>query len=124
MGRKPRFTELIRKLNEWMKEHSENQDPQVSQRTLTATPDLIKAKQAAEQHIRVMPGIRWQVLQRDNWRCCACGRSAGDEVILHIDHVTPRSRGGKDAIENFQTLCHECNIGKSNKDATDLRRRA
>lgn len=124
MDKQPRFTELLSKLNEWMKTYSETEDRQVRQQNLPPTPDLIKAKQAAEQHIRVMPGIRWQVFQRDNWRCCACGRGAADEVILHVDHVTPRSRGGKDTLENFQTLCHECNIGKSNKDATDLRRRA
>ncbi len=73
--------------------------------------------------IKVMPGIRWQVFKRDNWRCVACGQRADNNVILHIDHILPRSKGGKDEISNFQTLCETCNTGKSNKDDTDLRNR-
>ncbi|MBI3800239.1 MAG: HNH endonuclease [Deltaproteobacteria bacterium] len=34
----------------------------------------------------------------------------------------PRSKGGSDDIGNLQTLCKKCNIGKSNKDTTDLRK--
>jgi 5-methylcytosine-specific restriction endonuclease McrA len=61
------------------------------------------------------------VFQRDDWRCVACGRDAGAGIILHVDHIVPRSRGGHDAVANYQTLCHLCNIGKSNRDDTDLR---
>lgn len=68
-------------------------------------------------------GIRWQVFDRDNFRCVACGKSAGDGVLLHVDHIMPRSKGGKDELDNFQTLCHLCNIGKSNKSDRDLRKR-
>jgi len=42
-------------------------------------------------------------------------------VILHVDHILPRSKGGKDEMINFQTLCDKCNLGKSNTDKTDLR---
>lgn len=82
------------------------------------------AKEKAELKLRVMPGIRWQVFQRDNWRCVACGVKATDDdkVILHVDHITPRSKGGKDEIDNYQTLCDKCNIGKSNTNNTDLRK--
>lgn len=81
----------------------------------------IHAAKAAETKVRVMPALRWQVFQRDQWKCVACGRNSHDGAILHVDHIVPRSRGGLDALENFQTLCNICNIGKSNKDATDLR---
>ena len=54
----------------------------------------------------------------------ACGRRAHDGIILHIDHILPRSKGGPDAFENYQTLCNLCNGGKSNRDATDLRETA
>lgn len=76
---------------------------------------------AADQKIRVMPGRRWQVFQRDGWKCLACGKSSHDGVILHVDHIIPRSKGGPDTFENLQTLCWECNIGRSNRDDTDLR---
>ena len=66
---------------------------------------------------------RWyQVLMRDDWTCCSCRRSAkAHGIVLHIDHILPRSFGGKDELNNLQTLCQKCNLGKSNKDATDLR---
>jgi len=63
----------------------------------------------------VKAGIRWQVFDRDDFRCVACGKSAHDGAILHVDHIVPKSKGGRNIIDNYQTLCHLCNIGKSNK---------
>ncbi len=74
-----------------------------------------------EEKIKVQAGIRWQVFKRDKWKCVSCGRSAENNIILHIDHIIPRSKGGKNEMDNYQTLCETCNIGKSNKDETDLR---
>jgi 5-methylcytosine-specific restriction endonuclease McrA len=59
--------------------------------------------------------LRYQVLKRDNFKCCACGASPAKNpaVELHIDHIIPWSKGGKTTLENLQTLCSKCNIGKS-----------
>ncbi|MFY8149156.1 MAG: homing endonuclease associated repeat-containing protein [Prochlorococcaceae cyanobacterium] len=58
--------------------------------------------------------LRFQVLQRDRFACCSCGASpaikAGAE--LHVDHVMPWSKGGQTTLENLQTLCSRCNLGK------------
>jgi hypothetical protein len=82
----------------------------------------ILAKNIDEKNI-VKAGIRWQVFERDNFKCVACGISAVDGAILHIDHIVPRSKGGKDEMNNYQTLCHKCNIGKSNKSQINLRKK-
>ena len=60
--------------------------------------------------------LRFKVLQRDNFKCCACGASPAKDpsVELHIDHIVPWSKGGETTLENLQTLCSKCNIGKSN----------
>jgi hypothetical protein len=71
----------------------------------------------------VRAGIRWQVFERDGFKCVACGKSAADGAILHVDHIIPRSKGGKDEMDNYQTLCQTCNIGKSNKSSENLRNR-
>jgi len=63
--------------------------------------------------------LRMQVLTRDGYRCCACGRTSAD-VELHVDHVVPVSKGGKDTLENLQTLCKDCNLGKSDALLEDL----
>lgn len=125
MGKPTRFLELIGKLNQRLKALDEVDDGEIENTEESASnlseDDISKARLAAEQKVKVMPAIRWQVFQRDNWKCVSCGRGAHDDVILHIDHIIPRSKGGRDTMENYQTLCHICNIGKSNKDATDLR---
>ena len=41
--------------------------------------------------------------------------------VLTIDHITPRSRGGQDAIGNLQLLCHTCNAIKGNRGMEYLR---
>lgn len=69
----------------------------------------------------VRAGIRWQVFERDDFKCVACGKSSHDGAILHVDHIRPKSRGGSNKMDNYQTLCHLCNIGKSNKSEKDLR---
>ena len=59
--------------------------------------------------------LRYKVLQRDNCKCRLCGSSPATDpsVILHIDHIKPWSKGGETVIENLQTLCSKCNLGKS-----------
>jgi hypothetical protein len=58
------------------------------------------------------PKMRFQILERDKYRCVVCGRGVKDGIDLHVDHVYPKSKGGLATLENGQTLCYECNIGK------------
>lgn len=60
--------------------------------------------------------LRWTILQRDNFSCRKCGRSPAKDqnIILHVDHIIPWSKGGETVIENLETLCEQCNLGKSN----------
>jgi len=60
--------------------------------------------------------LRFAVLQRDNFTCCSCGRSPAATLglRLQVDHIKPWSKGGETELENLQTLCEDCNQGKSN----------
>ena len=40
---------------------------------------------------------------------------------MEVDHIHPKSLGGKDDLSNYQALCYSCNSCKGNKDATDFR---
>lgn len=59
--------------------------------------------------------MRFLVMKRDNFKCCMCGRSPATTpgLELHIDHIIPWSKGGETVIDNLQTLCSDCNLGKS-----------
>lgn len=59
--------------------------------------------------------LRFKVMLRDNFKCCLCGASPAKDptVELHIDHIKPWSKGGETVIDNLQTLCSKCNLGKS-----------
>ena len=56
-------------------------------------------------------------------RCAACGRSRSDGVVLHVDHIRPRSRFPHLELKlfNLQVLCADCNLGKGNTDCVDWR---
>ena len=75
-----------------------------------------KESASIKKHSRtVSDKLRYQVLKRDNFKCCYCGASPSKDssVELHIDHIIPWSKGGETNLENLQTLCSKCNLGKS-----------
>ena len=59
--------------------------------------------------------LRYLVMQRDNFKCRICGATPATNpmVKLHIDHIVPWSKGGETTFDNLQTLCSNCNLGKS-----------
>lgn len=52
---------------------------------------------------------RENVFKRDNHECVYCGSCKN----LTIDHVIPRSKGGKDSWDNLVTACRSCNAEKA-----------
>lgn len=63
----------------------------------------------------IRKGLRFEILNRDNFTCRYCGAKAPD-VSLELDHVVPVSKGGKNNKENLVTSCWGCNIGKGAKE--------
>jgi hypothetical protein len=90
---------------------SEDQAPEKHQSSKTITPQSTQAPRKINWRLRSM------VLIRDNCICRMCGASPSKDpqVVLHVDHVEPWSKGGATSMENLQTLCSVCNIGKSNE---------
>jgi len=64
---------------------------------------------------------RYLVLKRDGYRCVMCGATATEGAKLQVDHVLPKSKGGKAVLNNLQTLCDRCNRGKGADLSPDLR---
>jgi hypothetical protein len=65
--------------------------------------------------------LRFLVMRRDNFRCRFCGKSPATHpnVELQVDHIVSWSEGGQTVLENLQTLCTECNLGKGNQPPTE-----
>lgn len=79
--------------------------------------DYLKSKEYAHQKERskMTKSLRYDIMYRDGFRCCICGRTAQDGVELEVDHIVPVSKGGETEPQNLQTLCRDCNRGKSAK---------
>ncbi len=81
-------------------------------------PSVIRL--AHEVH-RPRPKLRLSrraIFRRDGYRCQYCGR---DSSHLTLDHVIPRSRGGKHTWTNLVSACAACNRHKGGKTLEEVR---
>lgn len=60
---------------------------------------------------------RHNIFKRDSNSCCYCG--SGRDLTL--DHVMPKSRGGKTSWTNLTTACRRCNTKKGNQTPEEAR---
>ncbi|MGI8484570.1 MAG: HNH endonuclease [Thermomicrobiales bacterium] len=61
---------------------------------------------------------RREIFIRDGFTCQYCGRQGHE---LTIDHVIPRSRGGRHAWDNVVSACRTCNHRKGGKSVAEAR---
>ena len=66
---------------------------------------LVAYDRVPKRHVRFS---RHNIYARDRNRCQYCGRSFSRSE-LNLDHVVPRSKGGKSVWENVVCSCHRCN---------------
>ncbi|MEM1170839.1 MAG: HNH endonuclease [Cyanobacteria bacterium P01_H01_bin.35] len=75
-------------------------------------PEQIRLTMASQERVwKVPPVNRKEVLKRDHHRCQYCGSTKR----LTLDHVIPRSKGGKHTWDNVVTACDKCNAFKGNR---------
>ena len=58
---------------------------------------------------------RRAVFVRDNYECQYCGRPAEN-----VDHIVPKSRGGRHTWDNVVAACRPCNARKDNRAPADV----
>lgn len=81
-------------------------------------PTVIRLRHYVRIPYKDIPLTRRNLLYRDNHTCQYCGY-AGDGLTL--DHVVPRSRGGKEVWENMVSACVRCNVKKGNRTPKEAR---
>ena len=79
-------------------------------------PSVVRLKRYVRTFKRTMNArcTRRNVLMRDRYKCQYCGISCSISTIT-IDHVMPRSRGGKTVWDNVVAACHPCNRRKADR---------
>jgi hypothetical protein len=65
------------------------------------------------------PAEKKEIMERDGFKCVICGLGRESGLALHIDHIKPRSLGGRGTVENGQVLCAPHNFIKKNLSQTE-----
>jgi 5-methylcytosine-specific restriction endonuclease McrA len=100
---------------DWSNADDQTQEPNEPEPDTNSLQELSVRPNRTEVDCReVRPGLRFKVFMRDRFRCVACGRSPATHlnIELHADHVLAVANGGKTTLENLQSLCQDCNLGK------------
>jgi len=69
-------------------------------------------------YVNRVPFSKKNVIVRDGFICAYCGT---DKEKLTIDHIIPKSRGGKTNFENCVSSCKPCNNWKGDKTPREAR---
>lgn len=72
-------------------------------------PSVVKIKDYVKYRYDNVPLTRTNIYKRDNFECVYCGSSDN----LTIDHVIPKSKGGRHTWKNVVTACKTCNAEKA-----------
>ncbi|MEZ4700874.1 MAG: HNH endonuclease [Rhodothermales bacterium] len=80
-------------------------------------PSIVRLKYFVRVPYKRIMLSRKNVLRRDGYRCQYCG----NRESLTVDHVLPKSRGGKDTWENLVAACTPCNNRKGNRTPEEAR---
>lgn len=60
-----------------------------------------------------------KILKRQKGRCTHCGQYFHNDDIIEVDHIVPRSQGGKDEYSNLQALHRHCHDIKTRYDGSN-----
>lgn len=128
LGRQPKYSEMFKPLSQysaglyeyrfgtWLKALKAFVDYMNSTGDIPKQQNATRTKNSRKVSRNVNWRLRFIVMRRDGFKCQSCGRSPSVDpaVILHVDHKKAWSNGGETILDNLQTLCSVCNIGKSN----------
>ena len=81
-------------------------------------PEVVVLSHYAGLPKREVVFSRRNVFKRDRYACQYCGAQPGMEDLT-LDHVVPRSRGGRSCWENLVVACLACNTRKANRSPAE-----
>ncbi|MHC4338864.1 MAG: HNH endonuclease [Planctomycetota bacterium] len=78
-------------------------------------PEIIVLRSYDSLPRRTVAFSRRNLYRRDGYTCMYCGSRPGSEELT-IDHILPRSQGGRTTWQNCALACVECNKRKANRN--------
>lgn len=75
-------------------------------------PSVIKIKNYVHVPYKGVVLTRYNIFKRDGYQCQYCGTTKD----LTLDHLIPRSKGGKSTWNNLVTACKKCNSKKGDSN--------
>lgn len=91
--------------------HSDEDNPLRSEVKDYKRPTIIRLLRYIYLPFKKVKLNRHSVYRRDNHKCIYCGSPNN----LTLDHVLPKSRGGKNTWKNLVACCFNCNTEKGDK---------
>jgi 5-methylcytosine-specific restriction endonuclease McrA len=79
-----------------------------------AIPEVIALRNYDRLPVGDVKFTRRNIYEHYNHRCCYCGEKF-NTAELNLEHVLPRSRGGKTDWSNIVTACMPCNLKKADR---------
>ena len=134
LGRQPRDREMFppiskfsstvykRRFGSWMNGLSRFVDSMEDEEKVFPKQGMPAEESKSRFRHRTQRGVNWRmrflVMRRDNFKCRNCGFSPATDssIVLQVDHIKAWANGGETMMENLQTLCSRCNVGKSDLD--------
>lgn len=77
-------------------------------------PTVVKLRTYVHIPVRKPTLSRKAILLRDRHRCQYCGQRFSPGVLT-LDHIHPKSKGGRETFENLVACCPPCNRKKGDK---------
>lgn len=77
-------------------------------------PAVIRLLERVRRPHRPPRFTRRILFNRDGWQCAYCGRPL-NSMSATVDHVMPRSRGGRTSWKNCVASCKQCNKRKDDR---------
>lgn len=88
-----------------------DESPIVSGFKTYVRPVIIRLLKYIKHYTRMLRANRNRIYKRDGHTCVYCGSTRN----LTLDHVIPKSRGGKNEWTNLVTSCQKCNLKKADR---------
>ncbi len=80
--------------------------------TIVECPSVIRLQYMVRHPQRRVSLTRHEIFLRDNYTCQYCGKHTRD---LTLDHILPRSKGGRHTWDNLVSACSNCNHKKGQR---------